>query len=134
MRMLSSRSKVDSNRLRSGFLTQQDWPRLRILVFILSEAHLFIDDSPSISVLEIRAKARRLKSEHDVGLIIIDYLQLIRGRDRVESRQQEISEISRSLKALAKELSVPVIALSQLSRAVETRGGDRRPLLSDLRE
>jgi replicative DNA helicase len=85
-------------------------------------------------VLEIRARARRLKAEHDIGLIIIDYLQLIKGRDRVENRQQEISEISRSLKALAKELQVPVIALSQLSRAVETRGGDRRPLLSDLRE
>jgi replicative DNA helicase len=134
MRMLSSRSKVDSNRLRSGFLTKQDWPRLSIAAGELSEAPLFIDDSPSISVLEIRAKARRIKAENDIGLIIIDYLQLIRGRDRVESRQQEISEISRSLKALAKELSVPVVALSQLSRAVETRGGDRRPLLSDLRE
>jgi replicative DNA helicase len=134
MRMLSSRAKVDSNRLRSGFLTQQDWPRLSIAAGELAEASIFIDDSASISVLEIRAKARRLKAEHDVGLIVIDYLQLLRGRDRVESRQQEISEISRSLKALAKELRVPVIALSQLSRAVETRGGDRRPLLSDLRE
>jgi replicative DNA helicase len=134
MRMLSSRAKVDSNRLRSGFLTQQDWPRLSIAAGELAEAAIFIDDSASISVLEIRAKARRLKAEHDVGLIVIDYLQLLRGRDRVESRQQEISEISRSLKALAKELRVPVIALSQLSRAVETRGGDRRPLLSDLRE
>lgn len=134
MRMLSSRSKVDSNRLRNGFLTPQDWPRLSVAAGELSEALIFIDDSPSISVLEIRAKARRLKAEHNVGIIIIDYLQLIRGRDRVESRQQEISEISRSLKALAKELKVPVVALSQLSRAVETRGGDRRPLLSDLRE
>jgi replicative DNA helicase len=134
MRMLSSRAKVDSNRLRNGFLTPQDWPRLSVAAGELSEALIFIDDSPSISVLEIRAKARRLKAEHDVGIIIIDYLQLIRGRDRVESRQQEISEISRSLKALAKELKVPVVALSQLSRAVETRGGDRRPLLSDLRE
>jgi len=134
MRMLSSRSRVDSNRLRNGFLTPQDWPRLSVAAGELSEALIFIDDSPSISVLEIRAKARRLKAEHDVGIIIVDYLQLIRGRDRVESRQQEISEISRSLKALAKELKVPVVALSQLSRAVETRGGDRRPLLSDLRE
>jgi replicative DNA helicase len=134
MRMLSSRAKVDGNRLRSGFLTQQDWPRLSIAAGELAEASIFIDDSASISVLEIRAKSRRLKAEHDVGLIIVDYLQLIRGRDRVESRQQEISEISRSLKALAKELRVPVVALSQLSRAVETRGGDRRPLLSDLRE
>ena len=135
MRLLSSRARVDGNSLRRGFLSQErDFPRLALAAGNFSESAIFIDDSASISVLEIRARARRLKAEHDIGLVIIDYLQLIKGRDRIESRQQEISEISRSLKALAKELNVPVIALSQLSRAVETRGGDRRPLLSDLRE
>lgn len=135
MRMLSSRARVDGNSLRRGFLSQErDFPRLALAAGNFSESSIFIDDSASISVLEIRARARRLKAEHGIGLVIIDYLQLIKGRDRIESRQQEISEISRSLKALAKELNVPVIALSQLSRAVETRGGDRRPLLSDLRE
>ena len=134
MRMLSSAARVDSHRLRRGYLTKEDWPRLSRAAGELSEAPLFIDDSAACSVLDIRAKARRLKAEHNISLIIIDYLQLISGKDRVESRQQEISDISRSLKALAKELNVPVIALSQLSRAVETRGGNRRPLLSDLRE
>jgi len=134
MRMLSSLSRVDSHRLRRGFLTREDWPRLSRAAGELSEAPIFIDDSPACSVLEIRAKARRLKAEHDISVIIIDYLQLIKGREGIDSRQQEISEISRSLKALAKEINVPVVALSQLSRAVETRGGNRRPLLSDLRE
>ena len=134
MRMLSSLSGVDGNRLRRGFLGREDWPLLARAAGKLAEAPIYIDDSASCSVLEIRAKARRLKADHGLGILIIDYLQLIRGRDRSESRQQEISEISRSLKGLAKELKVPVLALSQLSRAVESRGGDKRPQLSDLRE
>jgi replicative DNA helicase len=134
MRMLSSVSRVDGSRMRRGYLRQEDWPALSRAAGDLSEAQIFIDDSAATSVLEIRARARRLKAEHDLALIIVDYLQLMRGRERADSRQQEISEISRALKALAKELSVPVVALSQLSRAVETRGGNRRPLLSDLRE
>jgi replicative DNA helicase len=134
MRMLSSVSGVDGNRLRRGFLSREDWPLLSRAAGKLSEAPIFIDDSAASTVLEIRAKSRRLKADHGLALVIVDYLQLIRGRDRSENRQQEISEISRSLKSLAKELKVPVIALSQLSRAVESRGGDRRPQLSDLRE
>jgi replicative DNA helicase len=132
-RLLCSLAKVNSNRLRTGYLSDSDWPRLTTQAGILSECPIFIDDTPGISLLEMRAKARRLKSEAGLGLLIIDYLQLISGRGRVESRQQEISEISRSLKAMAKELHVPVIALSQLSRAVESRD-DKRPQLSDLRE
>jgi replicative DNA helicase len=134
MRMLSSVSGVDGNRLRRGFLSREDWPLLSRAAGKLAEAPIFIDDSAACTVLEIRAKSRRLKADHGLSLVIIDYLQLIRGRDRSESRQQEISEISRSLKSLAKELKVPVVALSQLSRAVESRGGDKRPQLSDLRE
>jgi replicative DNA helicase len=134
MRMLSSVSGVDGNRLRRGFMSKEDWPLLARAAGKLTEAPIFIDDSAACTVLEIRAKARRLKNESGLALVIVDYLQLIRGRDRTENRQQEISEISRSLKSLAKELKVPVIALSQLSRAVESRGGDKRPQLSDLRE
>jgi replicative DNA helicase len=134
MRMLSSVSGVDGNRLRRGFLSREDWPLLSRAAGKLSDAPIYIDDSAACTVLEIRAKARRLKADHGLALVIVDYLQLIRGRDRTENRQQEISEISRSLKSLAKELKVPVIALSQLSRAVESRGGDKRPQLSDLRE
>jgi replicative DNA helicase len=132
-RMLSSEGKVNSLAVRTGRLQMSDWNRLTAAAGRLSEAPIFIDDSPGLSVLEVRAKARRLKAEHGLDLIIIDYLQLMRGRTTTESRQQEISEISRSLKALAKELHVPVIALSQLSRAIETRG-DNTPRLSDLRE
>jgi replicative DNA helicase len=132
-RMLCSVAKVDSHKLRTGYLSDADWPRLTTGAGILSESPIFIDDTPGISLLEMRAKARRLKAEQGLGLVIIDYLQLISGRGRVESRQQEISEISRSLKAMAKELSVPVVALSQLSRAVESRQPPR-PQLSDLRE
>jgi replicative DNA helicase len=132
-RMLCSRAKVDSHRLRTGFLRDPDWPKLTTAAGSLSEAPIFIDDTPGISLLEMRAKARRLKAEQGLGLVIIDYLQLISGRGRAESRQQEISEISRSLKAMAKELNVPVVALSQLSRAVESRQPPR-PQLSDLRE
>ncbi|MBI4537025.1 MAG: replicative DNA helicase [candidate division NC10 bacterium] len=132
-RMLCSNAKVDSHRLRTGFLEDRDWPRLTRAAGELSEAPIFIDDTPGVSLLEMRAKSRRLKADQGLGLVIIDYLQLVSGRGRTESRQQEISEISRSLKAMAKELGVPVVALSQLSRAVESRQPPR-PQLSDLRE
>ncbi|MBI4621116.1 MAG: replicative DNA helicase [Desulfobacterales bacterium] len=133
LRMLCSEAKVDAQRLRTGFLSESDWPKLTRAVGSLSEAPIFVDDTPALSVLEMRAKARRLKSEKGLGLIIVDYLQLMRGRVNVERREQEISEISRSLKALAKELNLPVVALSQLNRRVEDRH-DRRPQLADLRE
>ncbi|MBI4256364.1 MAG: replicative DNA helicase [Candidatus Rokubacteria bacterium] len=134
-RMLCSEAKVDSQAVRTGYLSSSDWHRLTAAAGRLSEAQIFIDDSPSLTVLEARAKARRMKAEHGLDLLIVDYLQLMRGRASMESRQQEISEISRSLKALAKELTVPVVALSQLSRAVESRSQrDFRPQLSDLRE
>jgi len=132
-RMLCSVASVDSHKLRTGYLSDADWPKLTTGAGRLSESPIFIDDTPGISLLEMRAKARRLKAEQGLSLVIIDYLQLISGRGRVESRQQEISEISRSLKAMAKELDVPVVALSQLSRAVESRQPPR-PQLSDLRE
>lgn len=134
VRMLCSQARVDSHKLRSGFLGESDWPKLTTAAGRLSEAPIFIDDSPAISIHEMRAKARRLQREHGLSLLIVDYLQLMRGRSGSENRQQEISEVSRSLKALAKEIRVPVIALSQLSRAVETRGGAKRPILADLRE
>jgi replicative DNA helicase len=125
---------VNSQSVRTGYLEQRDWTRLTNAAGRLAEAPIFIDDTPAISVLEARAKARRMKAEHGLDLVVIDYLQLMRGRN-AENRQQEISEISRSLKALAKELNVPVVALSQLSRAVEARQSkDYRPQLSDLRE
>lgn len=133
MRLLCSEARVNAHRLRTGYLRDREWPLLSTAAGELFEAPLYIDDTPGMSVLEMRAKARRLKSETDLGLIVVDYLQLMRGAGRVESRQQEISEISRSLKGLAKELKVPVLALSQLSRAVEARA-DHRPMLSDLRE
>ncbi len=133
-RLLCSEGQVDAQKVRSGFTSPKDIERLTNAAGLLSEAPIFIDDTPAISTLDMRARARRLKSEHDVALVIIDYLQLARCSERSENRQQEISSISRSLKALAKELSIPIIALSQLSRAVEARGGDRRPMLSDLRE
>ncbi|MDO8581087.1 MAG: replicative DNA helicase [Candidatus Omnitrophota bacterium] len=132
-RMLCSVARVDAHKVRSGFLSPSDWPKLTKAAGILSEARIFIDDTPAISALELRAKARRLKANYGIDLMILDYLQLMRGSVRSESRQQEISEISRSLKALARELDVPVIGLSQLSRAVESRQ-DHRPQLSDLRE
>jgi len=133
LRMLCSEAKIDAHRLRGGFLSENDWPKLTRAAGKLSEAPIFIDDTPAISVLEMRAKARRLKAEHNLGLIVVDYLQLMRGRTDSETREQEISDISRSLKALAKELNIPVIALSQLNRRVEDRG-DKRPQLADLRE
>jgi replicative DNA helicase len=134
IRMLCSEARVDAHRLRTGFLSESDWPKLTMAAGRLSEAPIFIDDTAAISVLEMRAKARRLKADHGLDLLIVDYLQLMRGRGDADNREQEISNISRSLKALAKELQVPVIALSQLNRAVETRGKDKRPMLADLRE
>jgi replicative DNA helicase len=131
-RMLCSVSRVDASRLRTGHLGESDWPKLTNGAGLLSEAPIFIDDTPAISVLELRAKARRLKAEKNLGLVVVDYLQLMQGSNP-ESRQQEISEISRSLKALAKELSVPVVALSQLNRSLENRT-DKRPIMADLRE
>jgi replicative DNA helicase len=133
MRMLTSEARIDAHRFRSGFLSEKDYGRLSQALGTLAEARVFIDDTASIGVLEMRAKARRLKAEHGLDLLIIDYLQLMQGRGRFESRQQELASISRSLKGLAKELHVPIVALSQLSRAPETRS-DHRPQLSDLRE
>jgi replicative DNA helicase len=133
MRLLTSEARIDAHRFRSGHLTEKDYGRLSHALGTLAEARVFIDDTASISVLEMRAKARRLKAEHGLHLLIIDYLQLMQGRGRFESRQQELASISRSLKGLAKELGVPIVALSQLSRAPETRS-DHRPQLSDLRE
>ncbi len=131
-RMLCSVSRVDASRLRTGHLGDSDWPKLTNGAGLLTEAPIYIDDTPAISVLELRSKARRLKAERNLGLIVVDYLQLMQGHN-AESRQQEISEISRSLKALAKELSLPVIALSQLNRSLENRT-DKRPIMADLRE
>ncbi len=133
LRMLSSVSRVDYQKLRTGNISPDDWKSIIEAASELSDASIYIDDTPAISVLEMRAKARRLQAERGLDLIIVDYLQLMRGRGRKENRQQEISEISRSLKGLAKELNVPVVAVSQLSRAVEART-DKRPQLSDLRE
>jgi len=132
-RMLSAESNVELQKIRTGELDENDWIKLVQAAGPLSQAPIFIDDTPGISAMEIRSKARRLKLEHGLGLIVIDYLQLMSGRGRAENRQQEVSEISRSLKALARELNVPVITLSQLSRAPEARQ-DHRPMLSDLRE
>jgi replicative DNA helicase len=133
MRMLTSEARIDAHRFRTGFLNEKDYGRLSHALGTLAEARVFIDDTASIGVLEMRAKARRLKAEHGLHLLIIDYIQLMQGRGRFESRQTELASISRSLKGLAKELSVPIVALSQLSRAPETRS-DHRPQLSDLRE
>lgn len=132
-RMLSSEAMVDSQIMRTGKLLDEDWQKVARALGPLSEAPIYIDDTSGTSIMEIRAKCRRLKLEKNLGLIVIDYLQLMQGRGRSESRQQEISEISRSLKILAKELNVPIITLSQLSRAAEQRA-DHRPVLSDLRE
>lgn len=134
-RMLCSEAKVDSNKIRKGFINKRDdWHKLTSAASKLAESPIFIDDTSGISVLEMRAKARRLKAEHGLSMVIVDYLQLMKGRGKFERREQEISEISRSLKALAKELRLPVIALSQLNRGVETRGGNKNPTLADLRE
>ncbi|WCC43355.1 replicative DNA helicase [Tenacibaculum finnmarkense] len=133
-RMISSETGLTSEKLRKGDLEPHEWEQLNVKVKKLSDAPIFIDDTPALSIFDLRAKARRLVSQHDVKIIVIDYLQLMTAGGSSGNREQEISTISRNLKALAKELSIPVIALSQLSRAVETRGGSKRPLLSDLRE
>jgi len=132
-RMLCSHARVNAHRVRTGFLSQADWPRLVNAAGKLSEAPIYINDTPAISALELKAKARRLKAQYGIKLMVLDYLQLMQGPAKAENRQQEISEISRSLKALARELDVSLIAISQLSRAVEQRQ-DHRPQLSDLRE
>ena len=132
-RLLALESKVDSQNIRTGNLEDEEWAKLIEGANIIGNSHLIIDDKPGISISELRSKCRKYKMEHNLGIIFIDYLQLMTGSGRSESRQQEISEISRSLKALARELNVPVVALSQLSRAVEQRP-DHRPMLSDLRE
>lgn len=132
-RMLCAHAKVDAHKVRTGYLATSDWPRLTAAAGKLSDSPIYVDDTPAISVMELRAKARRMKMHHDIQLIVLDYMQLMRGSMNSESRQQEISEISRSLKALARELNVPIVAISQLSRAVESREY-HRPQLSDLRE
>jgi len=132
-RLLCAEARINSHRLRTGYLGDEDWPKLSTALGRLSEAPLWIDDTPNIAVMELRARARRLKAEHNIGLLLIDYLQLMHMKGQAENRQQEIAAISRSLKALAREIDCPVIAASQLSRAVEQRQ-DRRPQLSDLRE
>jgi len=132
-RLLCSEARVDATRMRNGRLIESDWPKISHAVERLAEAPLFIDDNPHLTVMEIRAKARRLKSREGLGMIVIDYLQLMTGRGKAENRQVEVSEISRGLKILARELEVPVVALSQLSRTLETRS-DKRPILADLRE
>jgi replicative DNA helicase len=132
-RMIAAEGNVDASRMRTGMLDSEDWQKMSMAISILSEANIYIDDSPVITVNEIRARCRRLKKEKGLGMIVIDYLQLISGSGKQENRQQEISKISRTLKQIARELDVPVIALSQLSRGVEQRQ-DKRPMMSDLRE
>jgi len=133
LRMLTGEARIDAHRLRGGFLGERDWGKLSRAIGALSESKIFIDDSPAIGVLEMRAKCRRLASEHKLHLVVIDYIQLMQGRGRFENRTLELASISRALKGLAKELRVPVVVLSQLSRAPESRS-DHRPQLSDLRE
>lgn len=132
-RLICSHARVDLHKVRSGYFAPSDWPKLTAAAGKLSEAPIYIDDTPAISLMELRAKARRLKSHYDIKLMFVDYMQLMRSSRALENRQQEISEISRSLKALARELNIPLVAISQLSRAVESRS-DHRPQLSDLRE
>jgi replicative DNA helicase len=135
IRLLCSEARIDSHKLRTGFSSREDWKRMTPALGRLSEAPLYIDDMPALSIMQIRAKARRLKAEKGLDLLIVDYLQLIAGHKQFENRTQEVSYISRSLKSIAKELKVPVLALSQLSRAPEQRTGfAQRPQLSDLRE
>jgi replicative DNA helicase len=133
LRLLTSEARIDAHRLRGGFLGERDWGKLSQAIGTLSESRIFIDDSPSIGVLEMRAKCRRLKAEHNLHLVVVDYIQLMQGRGRFENRTLELASISRSMKGLAKELNVPIVVLSQLSRAPESRS-DHRPQLSDLRE
>jgi replicative DNA helicase len=137
-RLISAEAELESEKLKRGEMADYEWEQLLHKTSKLSEAPIFIDDTPGLSILELRAKARRLAQQHDIKLLIIDYLQLMSGGDANKNsggnREQEIASISRALKGIAKELNIPVIALSQLSRAVETRGGDKKPQLSDLRE
>ncbi len=133
-RLMAMETGISSEKLRKGFKDQSDWDQLHSRVNALAEAPIFIDDTPALSIFELRAKCRRLKMQHDIKLVIIDYLQLMTAGTKGGNREQEISTISRSIKEIAKEINVPIIALSQLSRSVETRGGDKRPMLSDLRE
>jgi replicative DNA helicase len=135
LRMLCSQARVDQSKVRAGFAAERDFPKLALAASRLADSPIYIDDTPALSVLELRAKARRLKRDRDakLGLVIVDYLQLMRGHDGADNREQEISSISRSLKALAKELDLPVVALSQLNRQVEARA-DKRPVMADLRE
>jgi replicative DNA helicase len=138
MRMLASEARVDSQRIRTGKLIESDWAKLAQAAGVLADANIHIDDTPAVSALELRAKCRRLFAKYEgsdqpIRMNIVDYLQLMRGNERIESREQQISEISRSLKALAKELAIPVVALSQLNRSLEKRP-DKRPMMSDLRE
>ncbi|RYY12688.1 MAG: replicative DNA helicase, partial [Cytophagaceae bacterium] len=134
--LISAEAELDSEKIKKGNLADYEWQQLNSKISALSSAPIFIDDTPALSIRELRAKCRRLKSQHDIQLIIIDYLQLMSGNDggKGGNREQEIASISRALKGIAKELNIPVIALSQLSRSVETRGGDKKPQLSDLRE
>jgi replicative DNA helicase len=134
LRLLCSEGQIDAHRLRTGRINNEQWQKIISTYGNLSSAPIHIDDTPGVGIMEVRAKARRLKREHGLDLLVVDYLQLMRGRANYDSRQQEISDISRSLKEMAKELAVPILALSQLSRAPEQRSGDRRPQLSDLRE
>jgi len=131
--MLFNEGRFDGSSLNSGKIRQEDWTRLSDACSRLMNYPIYIDDTPGLTSIELSAKAKRLKTEHDIGLLIVDYLQLMEGTSK-ESRQQEISSISRSMKILAKDLSIPILALSQLSRSLEQRGGDHRPMLSDLRE
>jgi replicative DNA helicase len=133
MRLLSAEAKIPLNHMRNGHMTEEDWHRLARKMAEVNAAPLFIDDSPNMTMMEIRAKARRLKQRHDLRLVVIDYLQLMSSGKKVESRQLEVSEFSRQIKLLAKELDVPVIALSQLNRGSEQRA-DKKPMISDLRE
>ena len=133
MRMLSAEARVGLNNIRSGQLSEEEWAKLARRMGEISDAPLFIDDSSNLSMMEIRAKARRLKQRHDLKLVVLDYMQLMTSGRRVENRQQEVSEFSRQLKLMAKELNIPVIAISQLNRSPEQRA-DKRPMLSDLRE
>jgi replicative DNA helicase len=132
-RILCSQAGVDNTKLRTGFLGDEDWRKLAMAMGALSEAPIYIDDSPTLSAMEIRAKARKLRGERGRGLVIVDYIQMVQARGRAENRTQELSEIARALKSMAKELEVPLIAVSQLSRAAEALGS-RRPMLSHLRE
>ncbi|MGH9164308.1 MAG: replicative DNA helicase, partial [Acidimicrobiales bacterium] len=132
-RMLCAEARVDATRMRNGRLLETDWPKIQHAIGRLGEAPIFVDDNPNVTLLDIRGRARRLKSREGLGLVVIDYLQLMTGKGRAENRQVEVSEISRGLKILARELEVPVVALSQLSRNVEMRA-DKRPVLADLRE